>query len=74
MPLEKQELIKRIGANIRKNRRLKSLSLQKLALESGIEYSQISRIERGVINTSVYQVYVIANSLEVPMKTIFYDL
>jgi transcriptional regulator with XRE-family HTH domain len=74
MPLEKQELVKKIGANIRKHRKTKSMSLQKLALESGIEYSQISRIERGVINTSVYHVYIISNTLGVPVKYIFQDL
>ncbi len=74
MPLEKQELVKKIGANIRKHRKTKSMSLQKLALESGIEYSQISRIERGIINTSVYHVYIISNTLGVPVKYIFQDL
>ena len=74
MRLDKQDLIRKIGANIRKNRKTKSMSLQKLALESGIEYSQLSRIERGIINTSIYHVYIISNTLEIPLKNIFHDL
>lgn len=74
MCFKKEELIKKVGDNIRKHRLSKSITLEKLALESGIEYSQISRIERGVINTSVYHVYIISNTLEMPMKNIFNDL
>lgn len=74
MSLKKEEFVKRVGTSIRKHRMSKSITLQELALQSGIEYSQVSRIERGIINTSIYHVYIISNTLEVPMRTIFYDL
>jgi transcriptional regulator with XRE-family HTH domain len=74
MSIKKEEFVKRIGTNIRKHRMSKSLTLQELALQSGIEYSQISRIERGVINTSIYHVYIISHTLDVPIKHIFQDL
>ena len=32
-------------------------------------YSQLSRIERGKINTSIYQLYKILTALNVPMNT-----
>jgi len=74
MSLKKEEFAKRVGASIRKHRKSKSITLQELALQSGIEYSQVSRIERGIINTSIYHVYVISNTLNVPIRVIFYDL
>jgi transcriptional regulator with XRE-family HTH domain len=39
-----------------------------------MDYSQLSRIERGKINTSVYQIYTLARVLEVPANSIFRDL
>jgi transcriptional regulator with XRE-family HTH domain len=37
--------------------------MQQLSNELGIEYIQLSRIERGKINTTIYQVYIIYNFL-----------
>jgi transcriptional regulator with XRE-family HTH domain len=39
-----------------------------------MDYSQLSRIERGKINTSVYQVYILARVLNVPVDSVFKDL
>jgi transcriptional regulator with XRE-family HTH domain len=44
--------------------------MQQLANEVGIEYIQLSRIERGKINTTIYQVYVIYNYLGEPITQI----
>lgn len=74
MDLKKTELTKKVGNNIRKHRLYKDLTIQKLALQSGIEYSHLSKIERGVVNTSVYQVYLISRTLGIPMESIFIDL
>lgn len=74
MESEKKKIILKLGINIRKYREEKNLSMEKLALESGMEYSQIRRIEHGVINTTIYQVYRISKTLNVPMKDIFQDL
>lgn len=74
MHLKKEEVVKKVGNNIRKYRLIKSITVERLALLSGLEYSQVSRIERGIINTSIYQVYIISNTLEIPMKNIFQDL
>ena len=74
MTLSKEELAKRVGKNIRKHRQLKQMSLNKFALESGMEYSQVSRIERGVINTSLYQIYILSKTLEVPITVFFFEI
>ncbi len=58
---------------------LKSLRLQanftqeQLANEIGVEISQISRIERGLIATSVVTFYDISIALNMPLRA-FFDL
>lgn len=47
------------------------MSMQTLADIINVEYSQISRIERGLINTSIGTVYEIAKALEVDIKELF---
>jgi transcriptional regulator with XRE-family HTH domain len=46
------------------------MSLECLSNETGIGYSQLSRIERGKINTSIYQIYLIIKTLNVPINTL----
>jgi len=44
------------------------MTIQDLAFEVGIEYTQLSRIERGVISTSLYQLYIITRALEIDLS------
>jgi len=74
MSLDKQTVCKKVGTKIREIRTKKGLSIEKLANEAGIDYTQLSQIELGKINTSVYQVYVISNSLSVSVPEIFQNL
>lgn len=71
MGFTKKEICKHVGTRLREIRVDKGLTIEKLALESGIDYTQISRIELGKINTSIYQIYIITKKLDVPMKDIF---
>lgn len=71
MRFTKEELAKSVGAIIREVRISKNLTIEELALETGIEYSQLSRIERGKINTSIYQIYLIAVTLKIPIRIAF---
>ena len=50
---------------------MRHLSQEELAWKADLELSQISRIERGVINTSVSQLFIIARALEVTMPELF---
>lgn len=59
------------GKNLRKVRTSKKVSMQTLAYIINVEYSQISRIELGKINTSISTIYEIANALEIPIKDLF---
>ena len=45
--------------------------MQTLADMTNIEYSQISRIERGLINTSIGIIYEISKALETDIKELF---
>jgi len=47
------------------------ISQQKLANQIGIEFSQVGRIERGVINTSISTVYEIAKGLGISPHELF---
>ena len=67
MSLSKEELIVKVGKRVREIRLSKGLTLERVAFDAGIDYSQLSRIELGKINTSIYQIYVVSKSLDVPM-------
>jgi transcriptional regulator with XRE-family HTH domain len=75
MPMRtKEEISSVLGHRIRTLRIKNKMTMEELALESGMDYSQLSRIERGKINTSVYQVYILARVLNVPVDSVFKDL
>lgn len=69
--LRDNEGIFKFGKRIKEVRLSKKISQENLAYESGLEYSQISRIERGVINTSISHVFAIAKALDVPPSELF---
>lgn len=71
MTLLKEEFCIKVGYRVRELRVNRKLSIEKLALESGLEYAQVSRIELGKINTSIYQIYKISKTLGVPIPEIF---
>jgi transcriptional regulator with XRE-family HTH domain len=66
-----KDFIIRFGINLRKIRESKNMTMQTLAYTINVEYSQISRIERGLINTSIGVVYEIAQALEIDVKELF---
>ena len=67
---DKDKLVKAVGNMIRELRMSKNLSIENLANLTGIEYSQLSRIERGKINTSIYHVYRILLTLEISPRNL----
>ena len=62
---------KAFGLQLRKLRQGKGISMRGLAKEADIEYSQLSKIERGVINTTISTVYNLALALDIPVKEFF---
>lgn len=65
----KDEQLKIIGENIRKFRKAKKLSQSDLAFMCNEkEWSQISRMERGLVNFSISYLLLVAEVLEVSPK------
>jgi len=68
---QKDKVIKAFGKNLKKVRQAKQISQEELAYRCDIELSQIGRIERGVINTSISNVFLIAEALNIEPKVLF---
>lgn len=71
MCIDKKNVQFYIGTTIRNLRIRKGWTMEKTAFESEMEYIQISRIELGKINTSVYQVYKLAKAMDIEMTEFF---
>jgi transcriptional regulator with XRE-family HTH domain len=69
--LRHEKGIKEFGNNLRKVRQQQNFTQELLAIRADIEISQISRIERGIINTSISQIINIANALGVHPRELF---
>lgn len=65
------EFTKAFGKRIRQLRSERGLTQQNLANDIGVEISQISRIERGIINTSIVTARKLAKALNIPLSELF---
>ena len=63
------DLRDRVGANLRKLRRLQSLSQEALSLKAGLERGYVGRLERSQYYTSMATVQKLAFALEVGKKS-----
>lgn len=72
MSPDKKTISKNIGNRIRQKRNKKGISIETLALNSDMDTTQLSRIELGKINTSIYQIYKICDALEVSVNEILF--
>ncbi len=59
------KVLKKFGQKVRSIRKAQNMSQEDLALECGLEYSQINRIELGKVNTSVSHLFLLAKVLKV---------
>jgi transcriptional regulator with XRE-family HTH domain len=69
--LRDKEGILKIGKKIRELRLQKGLTQEAVAWEANIEPMQLSRIERGVINTSISHILAIAKAMDIHPSEIF---
>ncbi len=67
---DKDMVVKLIGERIRKLRIDNHLTLETLAFKADMDYTQLSRIELGKINTSLFQIHKIAIALQVTTSDI----
>ncbi len=70
MSHDKDMVVKLIGIRIRKLRTDNQLTLETLAFKADMDYTQLSRIELGKINTSLFQIYKIAMALQISTSDI----
>ena len=63
--------LKAFGSNLRRLRKEKGLSQEKLAYKIDLSLSQIGRIERGEVNPTICTVKVIAKGLNVITSLLF---
>jgi transcriptional regulator with XRE-family HTH domain len=57
--------LKKLGANIKRLRQAKQLSLRQLSYACDIDNSKISKIEKGQVNITFTTILQLANALEV---------
>ncbi|MEN9381895.1 MAG: Helix-turn-helix domain [Bacteroidota bacterium] len=74
MPHNKDTVAKLIGKRIRQLRMESHLTLETLAFNADMDYTQLSRIELGKINTSIFQIHKIAAALEISSSDIINTL
>ncbi|MDC4554043.1 helix-turn-helix domain-containing protein [Acinetobacter sp. X9] len=68
-----QDLSIKIGQLIRKRRKEKEISQEKLALLCNIDRSYLGRIERGEVNITILKLYEISNILDADPKELLPD-
>jgi len=59
------------GTNLKKIRVRHNFTQAQLAIDCDVDVSVISRIERGVVNTSLSNISIIAKSLKIKPKELF---
>lgn len=61
-------LLKKFGKNLKKLRTVKNLTQEELSYLSDLDISQVGRIERGEVNTSICVMQRIAKALKIDLK------
>ncbi|RXR21081.1 XRE family transcriptional regulator [Flavobacterium amnicola] len=63
--------LEKFGSNLKMIRESKNVTQAQLAIDCDFDVSVISRIERGVVNTSLDNIRLIAISLQIEVKQLF---
>lgn len=69
--MEKLELAKKIGQNIKKIRKAKAISQAELGRLCYKDKQAMEKIENGKVNPTLYSLYLIANALDIDIKHLF---
>jgi transcriptional regulator with XRE-family HTH domain len=65
------DMVQTVGAAIRKRRQARGLSVHALGRMAGMDASMLSKVERGIVQTSLDRYVLLAEALEVPISTLF---
>lgn len=68
--IKNKELVVAVGNRIRDLRKKRNISQEELANEADIPLSQIGRIERGETNPTISTLYVLAQALNIDLKSL----
>ncbi len=71
MKYRDDQILKKFGLNLRQIRTSKGISQEALAMKANIPASQIGRIERGEINTTISTAHLISQILKIPFSSLF---
>jgi transcriptional regulator with XRE-family HTH domain len=63
--------LKLFGSNLKFIRECKNITQAELAIDCDFDVSVISRIERGVVNTSLSNLKLISSALQIELKELF---
>lgn len=74
MHISNQVFLKKFGLRLKEIRQGRSISQEELANTAEIPISQVGRIERGEINTTLVTIKALADALEIPVTTFFEKL
>lgn len=70
--MDKKEILKEFGRNLKAERNRAGLSQEQLAEKIGVSYGQVvGTIERGETNTSLTVIVAIMNALDLDFDTLF---
>jgi transcriptional regulator with XRE-family HTH domain len=69
--IEEKKILIMFGLNLAKLRKSKGFTQAELANDTEMEISQISRIERGVLNTSIINLYYFSKTLKIDINDFF---
>lgn len=69
--IKNEDFIKKLGIRTRFLRTKHGFTQEQLANEIGTTISQVSRLERGILNTSVSTIYSIAQALNLSITDFF---
>jgi len=67
----KKDFLKAFGRNLVLKRKEKGISQETLSFEADLDVMTISKIERGLLNISIFNTYKIAKALNIPYKEMF---
>lgn len=68
---DKSSFLIAFGAHLKKIREDKGMSQAQVAIDCDFDVSVISRIERGMVNTSIYNLKLIAEALNIEVQQLF---
>jgi transcriptional regulator with XRE-family HTH domain len=72
--MKKEDFLKYFGKQVRKIRNAKGISLREFELRGDINRQQLSKIENGKWNPTVFSLKKIAQQLDITLSELFQDI